>query len=387
MGLLALLVFVGVIGCKGKTEQERLAEAEKQIQENNILGATILYKDFIKKFPDSPNAVWARFGLAKCYFSDRDYAKSHEVLDEIVAKAGGVDTQYGLNATMLKLDIFRQEQKLAEALDLCIKTSDSLKTVKPEFHEYFLVRMGEVFSSNGKSEEAVQLFKGLLSRTPTMPSLHMEALHGIVLVYGQAKQPEKAIDAYKEYLAAHPDADYRLKNELATMLRQANRNEEADPYFDQGEAAINKRIEETVGANEKSVAMFELATIYQLRGKKDEARGVYQKVIDDYPMGQHRPTAFMLLAESHFQDGDTSKTLAIFDQLQKTYPNTPIAVGAFRRAQEIRAKASAPPTTDTLTTASATTDAPTTAAASIPPAQAPAAPVGEPAPATAPPAQ
>src|SRR5437764_480644 len=126
--LVWLLLAPSFLACKGKSEEDRLAEANKQLREGNVLGATLLFKDFLKKFPKSQNLEVAQFGLSQCYVVNRDYAKAREVLDDMIQKAGGTDTDRGVNATILKMGTYEYENKLPEALDVALKTSDTLQT-------------------------------------------------------------------------------------------------------------------------------------------------------------------------------------------------------------------------------------------------------------------
>ncbi|MBI3736117.1 tetratricopeptide repeat protein [Candidatus Sumerlaeota bacterium] len=376
--LLLALLGSAILGCKGKSEDERIQEAEKMLQEKNILGATIQYKDFIKKFPDSPHALMARFGLARCYFMDRDYVKSREVLDEVVQKSGGVDTQTGLNAVVLKLETYQQEDKLAEALDECVKTSASLKTVGPEFYQYFMLRTAGLFAMNNRADDAIAVYQGLLSKPAIKTNTHMDALRGIALLYRTSKEPDKAIQAYETYLANNPNLTFPInvgvQFDLGVLLFGSDRKEEGNKHFDEAEQLLTKTIDETVGADEKSKLYFQLAQIKDVRGNKIESRAVIQKVIDDYPMGQYRPSAMMMLSDSLYQDGQTSQALALLDAVKTGYPNSPIALSAFRRAQEIRVKGANGGTSGTLTAPSAPPSVQTPVAAVEPPAAAAEAP-------------
>ncbi len=342
----------GALACKGKSEAERLAEAEKRLQESNVLGATILYKNFLKKFPESPDAQKARFGLAHCYFLDHDYPKSLETLDEIIAKAGGADNKVGLNAATLKLDAYKEAMKFPEALDDAIKTSNTLHTVEPDFHQYYLYRIAELFTLNDRLDEALNVYAGVLNQKGGRPEWLLDSLRRSTAIYIKLKQMDKAIEMHERYLEKNKDSEvYSVVSiNLGRLLKDQHRDQEADHAFDQAEKWVNDKIAAAVGADEKSLLMFHLADSRTARGKGDEARALYQKVIDDYPMGKYRATAMLLLGSNFSTVGNTDAALEIFNQLVKTYPRQREALEASRQIQQIRAaKSNAGATTGTLT--------------------------------------
>lgn len=371
LGLLAVLCLTQA--CSSKTEEERLAEAQKALEERNIIGAELMLKDFLEKFPDSPNAMRARFDLSQAYFMDKDFVKCRELLDEIVSLAGGLNTQTGLNAATLKLDTFLAENRPDLALEDAIKTSASLTSVEPEFlqfRQYHSLKTAELFNRNNLTTESLAVCQSILNQQAS-PTVHLDAMRIMSTSYMRDKRIPEFIKSHLDYIEANPQSELNmlLKLEVAQALDQDGRPEESEKYYDEVEAEIQRTLDATVGADEKLQIVFQLAQIKEARRKPEEAQELLRNIIAEFPMSQQRPNAMRALAESYFRVGKKAEGNSILDEIAATYPNTPHAVQAVRRKQEFAAaelKAADVATTGTepaATPAVVTTDAPTTAPA------------------------
>jgi TolA-binding protein len=287
---------------------------------------------------------------------DRDYMKAREILDDIIQRAGGVDNQTGLNAAILKLDTWQAEGKQGDALADALRTSESLRTVAPQFHQHFLLRAALLYAMNEKPDDALAIYRNLLSHDVASPQSHLEALVQTAMLFDTAEESGKAIDVLGAYLERNPSSPLEptVCVYLARLLARQKKEEESRSFFDRAVSAVQKQIETAEGADTKSLLYFQLAQIHDAAGAPEEGRKVYRHVIDAYPMGRHRPAAMMLLAQSLHSAGESDLAIQELARVMQLYPNTPQAVQAYRRFQEIRAaKDQASRTTDTLQAAPA----------------------------------
>lgn len=346
-----------VLACSFKSETERLADAKKLLDDRNVVGAIIAYQDFLKKFPQSEKLIEAKFGLATCYFIEQDYEKCRGVLDSIILASGGAATRNGMNAELLKFQTYQRERKFDVALTEAEKTSDSLKSAAPELKQFFELSLGQLYELNEKPDQASLIYEAMLKDNPASQQAHVNHLEAIirqVTLYMRRKEPDKAFAVYKSYLELHPksDLDARIHTDWGRLLQREDRKEEALEHFTLAKNLMEEQEQKAASADEKSYYMLAIADVEELRGKKEDARNIYRKVIDDYPLGRNRPHAMMQLAESLFRDGDIESALGTLDQVVQNYPKTQQAGQAFKRAQEMRAvRTGAGKTSDTLTQA------------------------------------
>lgn len=347
---------VGLVACKARTEEELIAEAEQKMGEQDWLSAILLLQDFLKKHSEGEIADQARFRLAECYTHDGDFAKCREVLDDQIARAGGVDTVRGLNAAILKLDSYIREEKLDTALTEAYKTSETLRTIEPHYKQYLSLVTARILFEGKRFEDAVKIYDGVLLEPAHRPEYHMEAVTRAAIIDLSRQDTDSAIARYRSYLERHPDTPYvtALCVDLAKLLESKEDKAGAEEHYERATAAARKRIEEAVGSEMKSAAKFELAQIQEARGLESEARATYQEVIDEFPMGPARAGAMIRQAESLHREGRTEDSLARLDEVARGYAGSREALYAYQLAQQIQQAAAA--TTETMTVALPTTD-------------------------------
>lgn len=340
---LALVILAAlVLSCSLKSEEQRLSEAQALLQQRNILGAIIAFKDFIKRYPDSELVTTARFGLASCYFFDRDFTSSRRVLDLIIDETGGRTNQAGFEASILKVQTYSAQQRPAEALDEALLTSDSLRVATPRAKSDFMMGVAQLLVVNDRKEEAVGVYESILqeeSETRQKQAQHLFVLNALSALYLEDGNIDGALAIYSEYLEKNPESDLKAEvyKGLAKLQKSEGQEAAADENFDKAEAILQETLETTLGADEKSVLLLGLADIRIHRDRIAEAKDLYRKILDDYPMGRYRSAAMRLLSESLFKEGDVESALDLLAQIVESYPITKEAQMAIERAQEMKA--------------------------------------------------
>lgn len=361
--ILALVLGLIALGCAGKTEEERLQEAQKMAREHNLLGAIIAYQEFLKKFPESPLRVNAQAGLAQCYMMEKDYPKAREALDAVIQKAGGASSEVGFRAVMMKLGTYTQERKMDEALKEALSTSASLKMATPAVQQAFQYQIANLLGASKRFDEALEIYGNITSRkavTKDDQVAHVESLKRMVDIYITQKNAPQAILTYQNYLEKNSggDIELELRRNLGKLLKDQGRTDESRTQLDAAEAIARKRFEEAKKDEDKAVMMMSISDINDLRGDGATAKKMLRQVIDDYPMGPLRPTAMRLLADQLARDGDLESAMGMLAQIADVYPNTRQAADAMQRLQILRQAKSG----DAKTSATQTTGTPAPAA-------------------------
>lgn len=343
---LGLVIFVALlgVGC-GKTEDEALAEARGLLLERNVLGATIAYQDFLRRYPESELTMAARFGLAECYYMDREYADSREVLDVLIEQAGGTSTVPGLNAVDLKIRTYLEEREPLLALEEALRTSETLGTHEADTREFFHMRIADLMRANDRKDDAVVLYQSILRREPTSQLIltrHFAALQNLTAIHFGNEDLPAALASFTDYLERFPEAQtasFAHKN-AGKILLEMERKEEA---FEQFEASLedNRKEADIEILSERIVPLlFDQAESLYLLERKEEGRDTLKRIVDEYNLpevGRIRAMAMFQLAQDSFDDGDVESALATLSQASKDYPNTEVAQQAQQLAQQMQA--------------------------------------------------
>lgn len=354
----ALLLSLALSACKAKSEEQILSEAEDQMRANNLLGATLLYQDFLKKYPNSDKAPLARFKLAETYARDKDYEKSRETLDAVIEISGGRDTPGGLNAASLKLDTYVQEQKFDLALKEAVLTSNTLKTVDPNLKAFFQTRVGDLYSFSKNNEKALEIYRGVSTTEGIEPRWRIEALNHALTAYLGTGDAEGLEKFYNEFLDKYPQDPARAQIMLrlgAALSGPFKSPEKGEKYLAKVEEEARAKLANAVGGDEKSLIMFELAQTQLARNKPAEAETLLRKISEEFPTGQYRAQSLWALGQVLVQDGKTAEATSIFQQIIQEYPKTQEANGANALIQRLRMAEANKPTTDTLNPSNAGT--------------------------------
>ncbi|MCK5230369.1 MAG: tetratricopeptide repeat protein, partial [Desulfobulbaceae bacterium] len=146
----------------------------------------------------------------------------------------------------------------------------------------------------GRLQKAEQLYRKILSRTPSNP----DALHYLGVLEHQQGRYEKAIEYLEKSLVSSPDNEKALNN-LGITLRRLSRHREALSCFEQA-AALNPDSPEVHN---------NLANAYRKLGEIDKALTSYQRAVSLNPG----------FAQAHNNLGNILRQLGRFDKALVSY--------------------------------------------------------------------
>lgn len=347
LGLLALLTLFGAAtlattACSSKTEEEILSEANAMMQEQNLLKATILYKEFLEKFPESDYRLGAQLGLAEAYYRNQEYELCREVLDEVIADQGGPASPSGFQPFLTKLRTFMDEERYAEALTLAEATSDSLSTAALPMKQAFQMFLGDLYARNQRLEDALLVFLDILENdAPTVEDelFQLELLRRAASIYEAQGQLDQVLVLFEDYIDDRPEANTLAQiHQMAGRVNQSLGNPEAaDVHFDKAEEKLAASVEKAEKEQTKVSLMIGLANLDYIRGRSEKADDRLRKIIDEYPNSANRATALNLLARSKARTQDFETAMSLLQQVVTEYPNTQEAGQAIQQAQIIQA--------------------------------------------------
>jgi tetratricopeptide (TPR) repeat protein len=353
LAALALALGLGLTACSSRSEEDYLSEANAMLQEQNLLRATILFKEFLEKFPESPNRVSAQLGLAEAYYRNRDYDLCRGVLDEIIAQSGGPANPAGFQAFLTKLRTYNEEERFAEGLAVAEATSDTLATAPLPMKQAFQMFLGDFYARNQRPQDAIAMYDTILAIDPPTVEdevFHLQLLSKSASLYESEGHLDGAMAMFGDYLEAHPGVGTRAQI-LQTMGRiqswQGN-TEDADNYYQQAEDAFRELIESSDKEENQLRYRIAIANLNYMRGRGEVADAELRTIIDENPDSGSRATAMNMLAMSLAQSGDFETAMSMLQQVVTNFPNTAEAGQAISQARMIQAmRQSDTPTTAT----------------------------------------
>lgn len=347
MSLWALVVLFGastlfMTACSSKTEEEILSEANAMMQEQNLLKATILYKEFLEKFPESEYRLGAQLGLAEAYYRNQEYELCREVLDQVIADQGGPASPSGFQPFLTKLRTYMDEERYEEALKLAETTSDSLSTAPLPMKQAFQMFLGNLYAQNRRLDEALAVFTEILKTDPPTVEdqvFQLELLRRTASIHEAQGKLDQALEMFNDYIEKRPNvATLAQIHQMAGRTNQRLGNPEAaEAHFEKAGEKLRASIEAAEKEENKVSFMIGLANLNYIRGLNEQADDMLRRVVDEYPNSSNRATALTLLARSRARVQDFETAMSLLQQVVTEYPNTREANQAIQQAQIIQA--------------------------------------------------
>lgn len=340
--VLLLLSALTLSACSSKTEEEILSEANAMMQEQNLLKATILYKDFLEKFPESQYRLGAQMGLAEAYYRNREFDLCREVLDQVIEQNGGPGSPAGFQPFLTKLRTFTDEDRFPEALALAEATSDSLRNSPLPMKQAFQTFLGDLYTRNRRLDEALAMFQLVLQTDPPTVEdelFHLDMLNRCASIYELQGRLDVALAMFEQYIEERPRVQTlgQLHQSAGRIQQRLGKPEEAEAHFDQAEAKFTELMEGAENEENKLRYSIAIANLNYIRGRNDAADEALRDIIDNYPNSSSRAIALNMLADSLTRSGDYETAMGLLQQVVGEYPNTREAAQAVQQAQRIRA--------------------------------------------------
>lgn len=359
-----MLSVAGLLAACGQpqSEEEYLQEAGEMLQQQNILKAILLYKEFLETYPESENRITAQLGLAEAYYRNREFEEFRNVMGEVSQQMGGPSTPQGFGAVRAILESYREQGMYQQAMDMLTETSATLESPPQLMSMTLLVEAGILHELMEEQEQALRMYEAILAMEPETPQAaaqQFDVLSKLAMFHEREGELDMALAMFEQYLVNHPQSSIRpqVHRDIARIYDAQENEELAQQHYDQAESFILESLEATTDTQVRVPQMLGLAEIKQLRGNTEESMEIYREVIDQHPQNPMRAFAMLQLAGGHIQTEDFESALGILQQVVTEYPNTQFAQQAMQVSQQIqqvrmRAGEIAPPTqaTDGMTT-------------------------------------
>jgi TolA-binding protein len=345
------------------------AQAYKQAGRNgearaSYRRASVGYRDYLGRFPDSKNAYDFNFYLAEClYYSDEyaDAANQYELvrdsnsnnkhlesaaLSAVIAyekqiealEADGKLEKLELRTAEQRKDVPVEARPIAESRLKLVSATDRFATLLPDSERVPAVayRAGEVYYKHDHLPEARTRFEKIVTQYPGT-EVARYAANLIIESYLATKDWDNVekwsqrLIEISEKIASSGGADSDAQKKMVDDLRKFKvgaifkRAEELDAKGDYEAAAETyvKLVDETPDHEFADKALYNAAIAYEKVKRFDSASKIYQRIYDNYPKSDLADKALFRVGVNYEKDFDFAGAISAYTKLVERYPNSP----------------------------------------------------------------
>ena len=384
----SLALVLWLVGCTGESEQSQLAAARAYLDKKDVAAATIQLKSALQKYPQSAQA---RLLLGQTLLASGDASgatvelrKARELLaddDQVVPDLAKAELQSGDPAKVLsqfagtKLRSDQAAARLAATLAGAYlaqgKTAQATEQIElalkaqPDLAEAVTLQ-AYLKAEAGNGDAAMQMLTGVLERDPG--NLNAGVFQGDLLRLSK-QDTEGALKAYRQALAANPDAVKAHASLLSLLLAQGRREDargalvamkkalpnHAETLFYEGQIAFGDKDYKTARelADRILKSIPNNVRVLQLAGAADYERQAYsgaeQMFSQALKLVPGDLTTRLLLAQTHLRSGQPERSLAVLQPVLDKSGGDPkalevagdayIQLGDFKRAEAVLTQA------------------------------------------------
>ena len=273
---LLMVMVISAPGCRKKSPEDRLAEAQALIQEKQIPMATIRLKDLVADSPESEAAIAARYMLAQLYTeyqNEEYYRRALEELRAIYDKVGLNDSR-GFDAYSMATDILLVMEKIDEALAHLEAGVDKAAEAQGKEHLRMMAAALRLTMEDEAQQAAGREFFTDAMMNHEEASVRGQAREVLARYHADNEQFAEANQVYQQYILAFPDETIIPQLEIAQALNLKRMSDEgqADEVFTKASAKMLKQIDEELNLDSRARLLNDLAMYHAAFG--DTAGGI-----------------------------------------------------------------------------------------------------------------
>ncbi len=340
---LSLLLLSGVLvttGCKKKTAEDRLKEAQQLLAERQTPLAVLKIKDLITEFPDDPVVTDARMALAQIYLQlgrKENIQNAVEQLQAIHDKLGFGDDR-GYTAYQGIIDITARTGDLPKALELAKAGAEKTKDNQKLHDELMFVAHNLQLAS---PDEATQK-EGLEGLRTSMlegadPAARGIARETLAQYLREKKDYLGSNEIYQASLDKYPDEEVnaQLLMAMGVNYKMAEQPDKAGEAFNKGAELMSKQIEEELNLNNRAQKISTLAVFHETMGDLAKSEELLRRIMAEQPATRTAIDAQFEIVRLYIRHDKLDETKALLEQIRKENSTNQIAQTAQQWLQEL----------------------------------------------------
>ncbi|MEA2624686.1 MAG: hypothetical protein QOD06_731 [Candidatus Binatota bacterium] len=334
---------------------------ERQKQEGGVPAelrtATSLYEKYLKRFPDAKSAGEKRFRYAQVLYAAGEYARAADAFRQAAAQAQQpARREEAAFARILSLDKVADAARGGnEKRPLPLPLADSMIGAYEEYvglnpqsnkNAAILFKEGQLLLETQRYPAAIGTFERLAKAYPGDP-LASEANDLVAQAHFRAGDMAAAQQwserALAQGRAAGGERQREIENLFATTLFQ--QAEKADREKRHGEAATDylRIVDRLPGSDVAPRALYNSAVAAAAAGNRDQAAGLLDRLLHEYPSSDVGPDAAVRLAEIlQTKPGAGAEIVPVYEQVADHLVSDPKGEELLFLAAKISAKQTQP---------------------------------------------
>jgi len=336
---------VGLTSCSKPTPQGEYEEAMTLVQEGQIARGIIKLQELVREHSDDPTAILAYMRLAEYYVSERNITKAIEnyaAAKDLVPSSSPDSIQLS-QVIFQTLQRANQPEQAMEQLDILAEEIPEGDQMTREWIQLKRAGIEIAIGDEGTVSAALDGLDDLMLESE-IASNRGEAREAQANYFRQRQEYELSNSVYQRYMDNFPDdtVNSRIKLAMGVNLYQAEMPEEGWELFSQGANALEIQIEEELEQQRRNQLLAELAQMYRIIEKYDEAEAKLLQIMEENKMQ-------MLAIETQFALGDMyatagvqndddelfNKGLAVFEQIKSENEGNERVTGMAEQAIEV----------------------------------------------------
>lgn len=317
---------------------------------------------YVTQYPSSSRVRTAKELLAAAYYNSRNYDAAYEIIasypdpdGDLLAAKQKIAYFRGLSA-LEKGDVDAAGRYLAESVRIGIS---------PKYNALATFWQGEIAYGKGNYETALRDYESYLKRAPKNEPEYAMAYYNMGYTHFSKENMPRARESFVRFIELHPSEDgYRTdaRNRLGDTYYSDRQFDEALKYYGQAAAAADDgadyaryqravtlgilgRTPEKIKALQQIIrdgkgdylddATYELGRTFVAEERYREGAGVLEPFVETYTYSPYRTAALSELGLAYLNLGDKKKSLAYYDQVVKTAPQSSDAKDALQGIRDI----------------------------------------------------
>ncbi len=201
--LVSFVLMISLFQCGGSSPEALFNNGLQAMQEQDPIGASLYFDDFINQYPENEMVRDAYVLLVQCYFSMGDFPSARKVLEEFKQKYQKPEIKVWSDFQIG--ETYAQEGNIDKALQVYQTIADSTDT--PQINFRALSQMGQLYAKQTQRASAEAVFDKIFTladekiENPTNSlDYKLHALYGKAEVLEASEEFQKARENYKQAL-------------------------------------------------------------------------------------------------------------------------------------------------------------------------------------------
>jgi len=296
-------------------------------QEQNYEEARQAYRQLLTTYPTHRRAAEAQYGIGDSYYNAGDMEAAvnayRTVLEEYPERATATEAALSL---FFALSAAGQDE---QASDVIASIEEATPSV--DLRDRLRFARAKAAYQSGQSKQALRLFQDFV-RTSTTPSLLPESYYYLGLLYADQDDPGPAKNYLQQLVDRYPDSEVTPQG----ALRLGDLYMDDEAYQKAADAYKAAAESDAINDEFRAQARYGQSTALLNLGRRDEAKTVLNRILEEGRGGALQASARLGLARIYEDEGRTDEALSGYRSVAESADSETGAEALYRLGRLLR---------------------------------------------------